>query len=203
MHYMVNKERENKKERKKEGKKRLFMSCLSVKSNCFSLLCNQAACTGSSEIAAYVTGPVLEISDGISLLQNTVRLLFDTYTAKWRDIFAFFSNEKQETSYDTLLHYENLLHYLYFKIMARIFCLFEWVLFLSQKNSFHLEINWVNCKNKDEFSPTHKVRVNSRNSKLRRIQTLYSFYYLKKFKIAVCECNELYENTWKQWFLNS
>lgn len=71
--------------------------CLSAHSNCFSLLHNQTDCTGSSEIAAYVTGPALEITDGISLLQNTTHLLHDRYTAKQR-MFSFFSDEKQEVS---------------------------------------------------------------------------------------------------------
>lgn len=78
-------------ERKKRGrkKKKLFISCLSAHSNSFSLLHNQAAHTGSSEIAAYVTGPALDITDGISLLQNTTHLLLDTYTAKQRTIYLF------------------------------------------------------------------------------------------------------------------
>lgn len=73
------------------------MICLSAHSNCFSLHHNQTDCTGSSEIAAYVTGPALEITDGISLLQNTTHLLLDRYTAKQR-IFSLFSDEKQEVS---------------------------------------------------------------------------------------------------------
>lgn len=34
--------------------------------------------------------------------------------------------------------------------------------FLKPKEqlSFTIEINWAKCKNEDEFSPTHKVRVN-------------------------------------------
>lgn len=71
------------------------MICLSAHSNYFSLLHNQTDCTGSPEIAAYVTGSALEVTDGISLLQNTTYLLHDRYTAKQR-IFLLFSDEKQE-----------------------------------------------------------------------------------------------------------
>lgn len=74
----------------------MCMICLSTHSNCFSLLHNQTDCTGSSEMAVYVTGAALEI--GISLLQNTTHLLLDRYTAKLR-IFSLFSDEKQEVSH--------------------------------------------------------------------------------------------------------
>lgn len=90
------------------------MSCLSVNSDCFSLLHNQAACTGSSEIAAYVTGPVLEISDGISLLRNTACLLLDTYTAMQREIFAFFQMRNRKLP---------MMHYFIMKILCIIYSL--------------------------------------------------------------------------------
>lgn len=91
--YSVNKKKIKKEEKKKKGGgKKLCMICLSAYSNCFSLLHNQTDCTGSSEIAAYVTGPAFEITDGISLLQNTTHLLLDRYS-KAEDIFAFFGRE--------------------------------------------------------------------------------------------------------------
>jgi len=102
MGYTVSKKREEKKGRKEKwgggaGRGKLFMCCLSAHSNCFSLLHNQAACTGSSEIAAYVTGPALEITNGISLLQNTTHLLLDTHIEKQRTVFLV-SDENLEIS---------------------------------------------------------------------------------------------------------
>lgn len=100
MGHTFSKQREENKGRRenKKGGGKMCMICLSAHSNCFSLLHNQTDCTGSSEIAAYVTGPALEITDGISLLQNTTHLLLDRYTAKQR-IFSLFSDEKQKVSH--------------------------------------------------------------------------------------------------------
>lgn len=95
---LVKKEKKRKEEKKNGGGEMLFMSCFSAHSNCFSMLRSQAACTGSSETAAYVTGPALEITVGISLLQNTTHLLLDTYTAKQRT-FSLVSGDKQEVSH--------------------------------------------------------------------------------------------------------
>lgn len=96
--HSVNKEKKIKEEEeKKKGGGEAVLICLSAHSNCFSLLHDQTDCTGSSELAAYVTGPALEITDGISLLENTAHLLHDRHTAKQR-IFLLFSDEKQEVS---------------------------------------------------------------------------------------------------------
>lgn len=160
----VNKEKKIKEEdKKKKGGWKMCMICLSAHSNCFSLLHNQTDCTGSSEIAAYVTGAALEITDGISLLQNTTHLLLDRYTAKLR-IFSLFSDEKQEVSHLWCLTslWKSFASHKMKKNGCNYLLAGTDTTLLRSKGCHSSKIakKWLKDEDEDEFSSTHNVRVN-------------------------------------------